>query len=304
MIVIPSENLEMPQTKISSGVHTFPAPGVTLTYTVKGSGPLLFIQAAGWGISSRYLQIGLATLEEHFTLIYPEPRASGNSARPDNEDDMGTSDMADDIERLRVHLQLDQIDLVGHSNGGTIALAYAERYPTAVRKLILVTHWLAGYDDSAEWKRFLEERRERPAYAKALAAFKATADRAPDAPPLSDDEWYKNLVDSLSFYVGDVQNHYPIFVEAMGVPSRWVGKMQSAADKKKPLELYAGLDKVTAKTLCIGCSEDPVCSENASRVTAEGIPGAKLVVVREVGHFPWIEQPDEFFPAIRDFIEP
>ena len=64
--------------------------------------------------------------------MFPEPRGSGGSARPANDDDMSGADMADDIERLRLHLKLKQIDLLGHSNGGTIALAYVERYPLAV----------------------------------------------------------------------------------------------------------------------------------------------------------------------------
>jgi proline iminopeptidase len=121
------------------GAHTLSVPSITLTYTVRGTGPYLFIQAAGWGISSRYLQMGLSTLESQFTLIYPEPRGSGTSSRPENEEDMSDADMADDIERLRLHLGLSQIDLLGHSNGGTIVLIYAERYPDALRRLIVVT---------------------------------------------------------------------------------------------------------------------------------------------------------------------
>lgn len=157
-------------TKLTAGVHKFQAPAIELTYTVRGSGPYLVVQAAGWGISSQYLQIGLSPLEDRFTLIYPEPRGSGSSARPQQAEMMSTSDMADDIEHLRKYLKLDKIDILGHSNGGTIALAYAQRYPNSVRNLVLVTHWLDGYDDSRVWQQFVNDRKDNPAFAKAVEA--------------------------------------------------------------------------------------------------------------------------------------
>jgi len=152
------ERTQKANTTMSSkpGIHSFTCPGITLSYTIKGFGQLLIIQAAGWGISSQYLQIGLQPLEAHFTLVYPEPRGSGGSSRPENLSDMSSADMANDIERLRQHLGLEKIDLLGHSNGGTIALDYAERYPDKVQKLLLLTHDLYGYDDSANWQRFIE----------------------------------------------------------------------------------------------------------------------------------------------------
>jgi proline iminopeptidase len=283
--------------RFSQGIHNLPAPGITLTYTVKGTGPYLFIQAAGWGISSRYLQDGLSPLESHFTLIYPEPRGSRPSSRPENEEDMSDADMADDIERLRLHLGLMQIDLLGHSNGGTIALAYAERYPDVVRRLILLTHWLSGYDDTTVWNRFLDERRSDPTYTKAVRLIES-----PNKPD-TQDEWYQYLLGTLSLYVVDVPRHYPIFVEAMGVPSLWVNKAQRAANKKKKVEVYHDLHKVKAKTLCLGSAEDPICSANMSRVTAKGIAGAEVVIIEGCGHFPWIERPEDFFGEVVKFIK-
>jgi hypothetical protein len=82
--------------RLSLGVHSFQGPGITLSYVIQGTGPLLVVQAAGWEISSRYLQIGFEPLEEHFTLIFLEPRGSGLSGRPANEEDMSDADMADD----------------------------------------------------------------------------------------------------------------------------------------------------------------------------------------------------------------
>ncbi|KIN02574.1 hypothetical protein OIDMADRAFT_102697 [Oidiodendron maius Zn] len=282
--------------RLSLGLHTFPSSGIVLTYTVKGTGPYLFIQAAGWGISSRYLQIGLAPLESHFTLIYPEPRGSGASSRPENEEEMSDADMADDIERLRLHLGLTQIDLLGHSNGGTIVLIYAERYPNALRRLIALTHWLPGYDDSATWKRFVDSRRNDPTYAEALQLMES---QRPD----TQDEWYQYLVGMLAFYVVDVSRHYPIFLEAMDVPSLWVNMAQRAANEMKKIDVYQELKKIKARTLCLGCAEDPICSENVSRVTAKGIAGADVVIIEDCGHFPWIEKPEDFFKEVTKFIK-
>ncbi|PTB76565.1 alpha/beta-hydrolase [Trichoderma longibrachiatum ATCC 18648] len=284
--------------KLTTGVHKFQAPDLELTYTVRGSGPYLVVQAAGWGISSQYLQVGLTPLEDHFTLIYPEPRGSGSSARPENVEMMSTSDMADDVEHLRKYLGQDKIDLLGHSNGGTIALAYAERYPDSVRNLVLVTHWLAGYDDSQVWQQFVNNRKNNPVFAKALKAIELAETQKFQ----SQDEWFQSLRVRLSFYPADPDQNYATFERAMGVPSWWVYEAQLAADKIKPLDLYAALHTVKARTLCLGCSEDPICSENVSRITAEHIPESQLVVLPQCGHFPWIEKPNEFFTAVTTFL--
>ncbi|PTB66639.1 alpha/beta-hydrolase [Trichoderma citrinoviride] len=285
--------------ELTTGVHKFNAPDIELTYTVRGSGPYLVVQAAGWGISSQYLQIGLSPLENRFTMIYPEPRGSGSSARPQQVEMMSTSDMADDIEHLRKYLGQETIDLLGHSNGGTIALAYAQRYPNSVRNLVLVTHWLDGYDDSRVWQQFVEDRKNNPAFAKAVEAL----EEAKTKTFKSQDEWFQSLRVRLSFYPADPEQHYAIFEKAMGVPSWWVYESQLAADKLKPLDLYAALHTVKARTLCLGCSDDPICSENVSRITAERIPESQLVVIPHCGHFPWIEKPDEFFEAITTFLK-
>ncbi|EHK17833.1 uncharacterized protein TRIVIDRAFT_67064 [Trichoderma virens Gv29-8] len=283
---------------LTSGVHKFQGSDIELTYTVRGSGPYLVVQAAGWGISSQYLQIGLSPLEAEFTIIYLEPRGSGSSERPLQEDMMSSSDMADDIEHLRKYLDFKQIDLLGHSNGGTIALAYAQRYPVSVRNLVLVTHWLEGYDDSHTWQRFANDRKDNASFSKALAAIEMIRTHN----FRSQQEWFQSLRVGLSFYPANPDKDYPTFEKAMGEPSWWVYKAQSAADKIKRLDLYAGLDKVRARTLCLGCSEDPICSENVSRITAERIAGSQLIIIPACGHFPWIEKPDQFFAAITTFL--
>jgi proline iminopeptidase len=77
-----------------------------------------------------------------------------------------TEHLIADIERLRVHLDIDRWLVWGASWGVTLALAYAQRYPRRVTELVLVSvtmtrpsdvHWLyhdAGRFFPEQWARF------------------------------------------------------------------------------------------------------------------------------------------------------
>jgi proline iminopeptidase len=175
-------------------------------------------------------------------------------------------------------------------------LLYAERYPHSVRKLILLTHWLSGYDDSAEWNRFIEECRGNPVYENAIACIEGPT-------PDSQAEWYQYMLNEIPFYVADPPRHFPIFADAMGEPSRWTYKAQKASNNKKGITVYSDLDKVQGKTLCLGCEEDPVCSAKVTGITHDGIASSELAVIDDCGHFPWIEKPVQFFAEVVRFFK-
>jgi proline iminopeptidase len=159
---------QMPKTKaLTEGAHSLTTDGITFAYTVSGSGPLLVVQSVGWGLSSIYLQRGLRALEAHFKLLYFTPRGNGDSSRPESDSAMSIKDMAYDLEHLREHLQLSSFALLGHSNAGAIALAYAERFPIHVTKLILVNHELQTFS-SNNWEVFAAARKDHPVYGPAL----------------------------------------------------------------------------------------------------------------------------------------
>lgn len=66
--------------------------------------------------------------------------------------EMSSVHMFKDLETLRLHLGLAMTTLLGHSNGGSIALGYAERYLERVQKTILLDHQLEDFDDSTTFK--------------------------------------------------------------------------------------------------------------------------------------------------------
>jgi proline iminopeptidase len=98
--------------------------GMTLTYRVIGSGPILVCHPGGPGFSSGYFK-DLAGLDSVRRLVLFNPRGTADSDRPGSPRDYTIDDYVDDVEDLRQHLGLEAIDLLGHSHGGVIAQAYS-----------------------------------------------------------------------------------------------------------------------------------------------------------------------------------
>lgn len=139
------KNTGMNITALNQGSHFADLNGVKLHYRVKGNGSLLFVVSPGWGIGSLYLQRGLDFLTGRFRVVFVDTCGSGLSGRPSDAAMMGSNQMADDLDALRSHLGLSTIVLLGHSNGGAIALSFAQRYAEHVSKLILIDSQLFGF---------------------------------------------------------------------------------------------------------------------------------------------------------------
>jgi len=67
-------------------------------------------------------------------------------------------------------------------------------------------------------------------------------------------------------------------------------------------QLPDSLPLIKACTLVIDGLQDPVCPPVVSARIKQGIPGAKLLIYENTGHFPWIEQPGRFFPDVSGFL--
>jgi proline iminopeptidase len=99
--------------RLSVGQHLAQINGVSIGYCVAGEGPILVIQAPGWGVGSTYLQRTLAPLEHRLTLVYVDPRGSGRSSRPADPTHMSTIDMEEDLEGEWRTLEIDEAGSVG-----------------------------------------------------------------------------------------------------------------------------------------------------------------------------------------------
>jgi proline iminopeptidase len=281
---------------LKNGEHYADVNGVTFWYEIVGSGPLLIIQAPGWGAGSTYLQNGLAPLSKDFTMLFYDTRGSGRSTRPPDETRMSTSDMVDDLEGLRKYWGLESMTILGHSHGGEIALDYAVRYPNRARKLILVDAALSGYDASADRKKQIEARANDKRFSEAIAEVNNSKE------PATDQEFGAGLHRMLPLYFYDPERNQPVFEKTEAVlPSAWVLHNFGAAENKQPMNVTDKMGSVRAETLVVVGNEDWVCPVSVAERIHTGIAGSKLVMFPHTGHFPWIEDPQEFFDSVTKF---
>ena len=62
------------------------------------------------------------------------------------------------------------------------------------------------------------------------------------------------------------------------------------------------LKSVDKPTLVIVGEYDPTTTPRAARVLHEGIAGSELHVVPDAGHLSFVEQPEDYVSAVRDFL--
>jgi pimeloyl-ACP methyl ester carboxylesterase len=116
--------------------HTLDAPGVTLTYDVRGGvapgTPLLMF-------GSPMDASGFATLASHFTdrpVVTYDPRGAGRSVHTDGARESTPDDHAEDIHRIIAALDAGPVDVFATSGGAINALALVARHPEDVRTLV------------------------------------------------------------------------------------------------------------------------------------------------------------------------
>ena len=110
--------------------------GINLYYDTQGSGrPLILLH--GGLMSGEAFGPVLPMLAAHHQVVAVDLQGHGRTADIDRPIDVRL--MADDIAALIDHLQLATPDLVGYSLGGGVAFQTAVKYPTKIRRMVMVS---------------------------------------------------------------------------------------------------------------------------------------------------------------------
>ena len=98
---------------------------LNIAYNIVGHGdPIIFIHGIG---SRKHTWSGVIEgIKKSYQCISYDLRGHGESIK--NESDFTLSDLVEDLENLRSHLNIDKAHIIGHSLGGMIGPSYARKY--------------------------------------------------------------------------------------------------------------------------------------------------------------------------------
>ncbi|HZV82192.1 MAG TPA: alpha/beta fold hydrolase [Geobacteraceae bacterium] len=242
--------------------------GISLAYDDCGTGlPLLLIH--GFPLSRRIWAPQLEELQGTFRIIAPDLRGFGESDVPEGPYSMDI--FADDMIGLLDHLGIDRAAVCGMSMGGYILLNMLDRYPQRVRAAcFMVTR--GGADDVAGKERRLFLARE------VLAK----------GPQVVTDAFSKILFSSRA---GDEE------ADLIGEVSRIMAQTSTQglaggllAMRERP-DYTSRLADFRIPSLVIGAELDQAIPPAESRLLAERLPDARLVLVPDAGHMAGMENP-------------
>jgi proline iminopeptidase len=279
--------------QIKSGEFTATIDGLKLWYKVSGHGPVCIHPTPGWGPSSELYFLTLKPLEQMFTMVYLDTRGCGRSERPALTE-FAMKNFVDDLEGLRKHLRIKSMWLMGHSDGGPMVLNYAYAYRKHVDGLILVDAPAGNTSRSNERIERMQLRKNEPWFDEAFAAFQKM--------PKTQQEFDANMNAIMPFFFFSLDNLEKNREVLKKISLSFYAQRGRGQSDQSSADLAAFLPSLKVPVFIIVGNDDFICSPTAARYLHNEIPHSKLLIIDSAGHFPWMEQPKQFYDGIRTFL--
>lgn len=135
----PKSPVAAPQPEVPVRRGQAPVNGISMYYEVHGNAPgtpLVLLHGGGSSIDVTYGRI-LPFLARHRTVIALDEQAHGRTTDRDAPVRFDTS--AEDVAALLATLHVEQADVMGFSNGASVALTLTLRHPKLVHRLIFAS---------------------------------------------------------------------------------------------------------------------------------------------------------------------
>jgi proline iminopeptidase len=279
-----------------------PVGGAELYAREIGKGISVIVLHGGPDFDHSYLLPELDRLSDAFHLIYYDQRGRGRSAVGVKPEDVTLASDIADMEKVRQYFKLDSVVLLGHSWGTVLALEYAVRYPQRVSRMILMNPAPASADDYKQLrKEWLETRPDDTVRRKAIAASAAYQGGDPDAvtayyrihfkPAFARTEDYEKFMHRLTASFNKEGILKARAVEDQLMKDTW---------SKPEYNLLPKLKSLKIPTLVIYSDHDFIPTGTAEHIT-QAIPNARMVTLKNCGHFPYLECPDALREQINAF---
>jgi pimeloyl-ACP methyl ester carboxylesterase len=267
--------------------------GHSVAYRTAGDGPVVLLVHGMAGSSDTWRHV-LPTLARRFTVVAPDLLGHGRTAKPRAEYSVGAH--ANLLRDLLIALGHERATLVGQSLGGGVVMQLAYQFPERCERLVLVSSGGLGREVSPLLRSLALPGAEQvfplfcsPALRDAGNRVASWLGRSFLRPaPVAEEIWrsYAALAD------GDTRRAFFRTLRAV-VDAR--GQTVSAIDR-----LYLA---ALVPTLLVWGGRDTLIPVAHAHATHAAIPGSRLEIFEDAGHFPHCEAPERFSATLVDFID-
>lgn len=287
------------------------ANGLMLYYLSLGRGEPLLILHGGPGASHDYFLPYLLPLARQHRLIFIDERGSGRSQKLQDASGYTIENMVEDVESVRVALNLGRISLMGHSYGGALAQAYALKYQHNLSHLILASTWSSTRAMNQVFVRMKEnmtpELRERINHLEAAGLFGhgKPYEQNRYTPDYMIAAWgegyfpyvYHNRPDPNYDPIQQGNTAWDLYREMWGEHGEFIidGNLKS-------VEYTDRLAAIKIPTLII-VGEHDECDPSLSRAMQEKIAGSKLAIMPNSGHLAFVDQSELYIKTLNEFLQ-
>jgi pimeloyl-ACP methyl ester carboxylesterase len=259
--------------KSAPEAHVYEVRGAKLYTETLGHGPPIVFLHGGMQFFDNAFALQRDVFAADHTVIGIDQRSHGHS--PDGDWSLTYQGMADDTAAVLKQMKLGPVDIVGHSDGGNVALLLARDHPELVRRMVI-----SGANIRSEVSAEELERRHHWS-AEALAPkLKALSD---SMPPDFRTEYERVTPEAAGHWMVLVQKSYFLWMTPVVIPA-------------------ADLKKVLAPTLVMAGDHDFTSIEETVEIY-RGLARGQLIIAPGTGHGTLNQRPKLMNLAIREFFD-
>lgn len=284
----------------SSEGFVFVRPGLHLYFHALGEGAeTVVVPNANW------LMEPLHALAEGRRLLFYDPRSRGRSSTVTDPRQLSLEEDVHDLEAVRRYFGLDRMTLLGHSYHAAVTTQYAMENPGRVDRMLLIcpiTPRLPG-----EWTLQTPTPQELayPPGIPRLAELRREGIDEHD-PVAFCRSWFAHFLLPAQMGEPTAVVRFPLD-DVCSFPNEWPRHALSVyfdhiVPKMGDWDFRPGLQRLETPLLVMQGTDDLVPIE-ASREWVAHARHARFIGIDGAGHYPFLERPQEFFPAADLFLK-
>lgn len=263
--------------------------------SLESGAPQLVVLHGGPGAHHDYMLPQMLHLAERYDVLFYDQRGGGKS-KVDGNEPIGWQTHVADLAAIVREFKLDPLSIVGYSWGGLLALLYSlesasDKNVPAPSRLLLIDPAPLTRRYRKEFESEFSRRQQSPELQRMRAELTESNVRE------TDPEAYRQRLFEVGVagYFAHPQNARDL------TPFRVTGRvLDSVWTSLGDYDLLPKLNRIRYPTLIVHGRDDPIPLASSTEGAKE--MNARLTVLDDCGHVPYVEKPEQLFAAVDAFL--